>query len=44
MHISNRQPNEFTSRFAEANHIPHKVLDGNNADVKETKKVIDKIV
>ena len=45
MHISNRQPNEFTSRFAEANHIPHKVLDGNNViDVNETsKKVIDKI-
>ena len=45
MHISNRQPNEFTSRFAEANHIPHKVLDGNNViDVNEnSKKVIDKI-
>lgn len=30
MHISLRQPNEITSRFAEANHIPHKLLDGND--------------
>ena len=45
MHISYRQPSEFTSRFSEANLIPFKVLDGNNIiDVNETsKKVIDKI-
>lgn len=45
MHISNRQPSEFTSRFAEANHLPHKLLDGNNViDVDEnSKKIIDKI-
>ena len=30
MHISLRQPNEIISRFAEANYIPYKVLDGNN--------------
>ena len=45
MHISKRQPIEFTSRFAEANRIPFKVLDGNNViDVNETsKKFINKI-
>ena len=45
MHISNRQPSEFTSRFAEANHLPYKLLDGNNViDVDEnSKKIIDKI-
>jgi TPP-dependent pyruvate/acetoin dehydrogenase alpha subunit len=30
MHISERQPSEFTSRFAIANHIPHEIIDGNN--------------
>ena len=30
MHISLRQPSETTSRFAEANHIPYKILDGND--------------
>ena len=30
MHISLRQPSETVSRFAEANHIPHKLLDGND--------------
>lgn len=30
MHISLRQPSETTSRFAQANHIPHKLLDGND--------------
>ena len=30
MHISLRQPSETTSRFAEANCIPHKLLDGND--------------
>ncbi len=45
MHISNRQPTEFTSRFAEANRIPYKVLDGNNViDINEnSKKIINKI-
>ena len=30
MHISQRQPSETTSRFAEANHIPYKLIDGND--------------
>lgn len=30
MHISLRQPREITSRFAEANCIPYKLLDGND--------------
>jgi pyruvate dehydrogenase E1 component alpha subunit len=30
MHISQRQPSEITSRFAEANHIPYKIIDGND--------------
>ena len=30
MHISLRQPSHTTSRFAEANCIPHKLLDGND--------------
>ena len=30
MHISLRQPSNMTSRFAIANHIPHKIVDGNN--------------
>jgi len=43
MHISNRQPSEFTSRFAEANHIPYKLLDGNDVvTVNEASKKIIK--
>lgn len=30
MHISLRQPSNLTSRFAKANHIPYKLVDGNN--------------
>ena len=30
MHISLRQPSDMISRFAIANEIPHKLLDGNN--------------
>ncbi len=30
MHISLRQPSESVSRFADANHIPYKLLDGND--------------
>lgn len=30
MHISQRQPNIYTARFAEANAIPFRVVDGNN--------------
>lgn len=30
MHISLRQPSEKISRFADANHIPYKLLDGND--------------
>ena len=30
MHISLRQPSDMTSRFAIANDIPHKLLDGND--------------
>jgi TPP-dependent pyruvate/acetoin dehydrogenase alpha subunit len=30
MHISLRQPSSLTSRFAIANHIPYKLVDGNN--------------
>ncbi len=30
MHISLRQPGNMTSRFAVANNIPHKLVDGNN--------------
>jgi hypothetical protein len=30
MHISLRQPSQSISRFAEANHIEHKLLDGND--------------
>lgn len=30
MHISERQPDYFVSRFAESNHIKNKILDGND--------------
>lgn len=45
MHISLRQPNERISRFAEANHIPYKLLDGNDvvAIAKKSREVIDNI-
>ena len=45
MHISLRQPSEITSRFAEANHIPYKLLDGNDvvAVAQNSKEVIDNI-
>jgi len=45
MHISTRQPSEFTSRFAEGNHLPYKLLDGNNviAVYENSKKIISKI-
>ena len=31
MHISQRQPANYTARFAEANNIRHEIVDGNNA-------------
>jgi TPP-dependent pyruvate/acetoin dehydrogenase alpha subunit len=42
MHISARQPIDSTARFAVANHIPHKIVDGNDviAVAKEAKKMI----
>ena len=44
MHISKRQPNSSTSRFAAANEIPYEIIDGNNVvEVsKSAKKVIEK--
>jgi TPP-dependent pyruvate/acetoin dehydrogenase alpha subunit len=30
MHISTRQPNDSTARFAYANDVPHRVVDGND--------------
>ena len=45
MHISLRQPSETTSRFAEANNIPSKLIDGNNvvAVFENSKQLIDNI-
>jgi TPP-dependent pyruvate/acetoin dehydrogenase alpha subunit len=45
MHISNRQPNKFTSRFANVNHLPYKLLDGNDviSVFENSKKIINKI-
>ena len=45
MHISLRQPSETVSRFAEANHIPYKLLDGNDvvAVAQNSKEVIQNI-
>jgi pyruvate dehydrogenase E1 component alpha subunit len=42
MHISLRQPSETTSRFAEANHISYKILDGNDvvAVAQDSKELI----
>ena len=45
MHISQRQPNNKISRFAIANKIPHKIIDGNDV-IKiglESKKFINEI-
>jgi pyruvate dehydrogenase E1 component alpha subunit len=45
MHISLRQPNKTISRFAKANFIPHKLIDGNDAVsiAKNSKKLINNI-
>jgi len=45
MHISLRQPSETTSRFAEANLIPHKLLDGNDVVTvaKNSKELIENL-
>ena len=45
MHIATRQPNDMISRFAKANEIPHKLLDGNDvvAVAKASKELIDDI-
>lgn len=42
MHISLRQPKEVTARFASANHIPYKIVDGN--DVVEVRKAAGKLI
>ncbi len=43
MHISLRQPSNMISRFAIANNIPHKLVDGNDvvAVTKASKELID---
>jgi len=45
MHISLRQPKKSTSRFAIANDIPYKLLDGNNvvSIAKQSKRIIKDI-
>lgn len=45
MHIATRQPSNMISRFAIANEIPHKLLDGNDvvAVAKASKELIDDI-
>ena len=45
MHISLRQPDKMISRFAQANHIPYKVLDGNDvvSVAQNSKEFIDEI-
>ena len=45
MHISLRQPKEFTARFAEANDIPYEVIDGNDVltVASTSKKMIESI-
>ena len=45
MHISLRQPSNSLSRFAKANHIPYKLLDGNDVvDIyKNSKDLINNI-
>ena len=43
MHISSRQPSDMVSRFAIANDIPHKLVDGNDvvAVTKASKELTD---
>jgi len=43
MHISLRQPSDMVSRFAKANEIPYKLVDGNDviAVAKASKELID---
>ena len=43
MHISSRQPSDMTARFAIANNITHKLVDGNDvvAVSKASKELID---
>jgi pyruvate dehydrogenase E1 component alpha subunit len=45
LHISLRQPSETTSRFAEANCIPYKLLDGNDVVTvfQNSKELIDNL-
>ena len=45
MHISLRQPSDMISRFAVANHIPYKLLDGNDviSIAQNSKEIIDSI-
>ena len=45
MHIATRQPSDMISRFAIANDIPHKLIDGNDvvAVTKASKELIDDI-
>lgn len=45
MHISLRQPKEFTARFAEANDIPYEIIDGNDVltVASTSKKMIESI-
>lgn len=45
MHISLRQPSDMLSRFAKANDIPYRLIDGNDvvAVASEAKKLIDNI-
>ena len=42
MHISERQPNTSTARFAKANEIPSKVVDGN--DIAKVVRAANKLV
>ena len=42
MHISMRQPKESSARFAEANNIPYRVVDGN--DVIAVAKAADELI
>ena len=44
MHIDQRQPLNATSRFAEANSIPYRIVDGNNViDVKNAFEELSKV-
>ena len=45
MHISLRQPSDMISRFAIANHIPYKLIDGNDvaATAETTKSLVTEI-